>query len=101
MLKFLKESKMTTLVAVWGIAAISGQITLVLSGLDYDSRGAGGIFWWSVQIISMPVTIVSEALGVIGIPASGTKAFVLLTLTIVFLFGLALFLRYRRRRLAS
>ena len=70
---------------------------MALFGLQYDAGGVAGAIWWTSAAVSVPVALLSEALGLIGIPASGIAGYVILTLalgaTLYFVAGFA-----RRRK---
>ena len=57
------------------------------TGAAYDSGGAYGLLWWTGQLLTLPVTVMTEALDLVGIDARSPIGH-LAILSILLLIGL-------------
>lgn len=57
------------LLIIWGAAALAVNLIAYGTGAAYDSGGAYSLLWWASQLLVLPVTMMTEALYLVGIDA--------------------------------
>lgn len=80
MLKNNFKRKLTIGVLAWAAAAIFSQMLIALIGIQYDASGIAGVFWWVTQLLLIPVSLLSEILTALGMPANGLVAHIIFTI---------------------
>jgi hypothetical protein len=68
------------IILAWMVISVALQLLIRTTAISYDSSGLAGFMWWTTQAIIIPVTALSEALGYVGIQATGFLIYILLTI---------------------
>lgn len=77
-----RNSRWKLAIIIWTVGSILLQLLVRALSSTYDSSGIVGALWWLAQAIILPVSLLSEALRSVGIPASGFVSYLLLTAVI-------------------
>lgn len=92
----LKTPKIEATIICWASVCLLLQLVVGVFGLQYDAGGVEGAIWWLNTAASLPVILISEALGIVGFSATGAVAYFILTVALAaILYGLV---RLKRRR---